>query len=92
MSVFTTQGYLTLVLDTGIGIANATSLKILYIKPSGKKGSFTAFPDSSNTKLRYQLTNKDIDEAGRWQLQAFAVINNLNAYGEITYHEFKKHI
>ena len=81
-SIFTTQGFLVIVLDTGIDLTLASVTKIIYKKPSGRKGEFTATVFET-TKLRYQFTNTDLDIAGYWTFQAYVVIGGLNAYGEI---------
>jgi hypothetical protein len=81
-AIFTTQGFLVIVLDTGIDLSTASNLKILYKKPSGVKGEFTATVFET-TKLRYQFDNDNLDIPGQWSFQAFVTIGGLNAYGEI---------
>lgn len=88
-AIFTTQGYLVIVLDTGIDLSTASVTKILYRKPSGVKGEFTATVFET-TKLRYQFTNTDLDLPGQWSFQAYVVIGGLNAYGEIVRQSISK--
>jgi hypothetical protein len=88
-AVFTTQGYLVIVLDTGIDLSLAATTKILYKKPTGVRGEFTATVFET-TKLRYQFTNADLDVSGEWQFQAYVTIGGLNAYGEIVRQSIKK--
>jgi hypothetical protein len=88
-SIFTTQGFLVIVLDTGIDLSLASVTKIIYKKPSGRKGEFTATVFET-TKLRYQFTNADLDVSGEWQFQAYVIIGGLNAYGEIVRQSIKK--
>ncbi len=82
MSVFKTQGYYIITLDTGITLSGATVTQIKYVKPNGSKGVFEATVTDS-TKLTYQFTNEDLDKSGLWKFQAYVVIGGLNAFGEI---------
>lgn len=85
MSIFTNQGYLSITLDTGITITGATVKRILYTKPDGTSGYFTASA-SGTTALTYQFGNDDLDIAGRWRFQTFVTIGGLDAWGEIYTH------
>ena len=83
MSVFKTQGYLTLILDTGIDITSATTTNIKYKDPTGATGTFTGTL-SGTTKILYQLTNSSIITPGTWEFQTYVVIGGLDAFGEVT--------
>jgi len=60
---------LKIILNTG-NIADLTTLKILYQKPSGTSGEWTAVAESASS-LSYTTQAGDIDEAGNWKLQAY---------------------
>lgn len=77
------QSLFTISLETGIDtLASASVKKILYKKPSGATGEWTAVVNG--TKLIYDVQANDIDESGTWQLQAFIVIDGRTGYGQIT--------
>ena len=84
MSIFKTQGYATITLETGVNISSATTKKILYKNPEGATGFFTASL-SGTTALTYQLTDTDLTVSGEWQFQAYVEIGGLNAFGNIVY-------
>lgn len=89
MSIFTTQGLLTLTLETGTDISTATVLRINYKKPGGASGYFTGTLVGT-TQIRYQFTDTDLDRAGLWKFQAYVEIGGLNAFGDIVEYEVKK--
>ena len=89
-NLYITQGKITLLLDTGIDLSDATNLKILYKTPEGRTGHFNAATDGDS--LSYQLSNTDITVTGEWLFQAKVNINGLNAYGDITKLYFNKPI
>ena len=84
MSLFTTQGYFTLVLETGVTITAATVSKILYKDPEGTTGFFDA-DISGTTALSYQFDNTEITVPGDWEFQAYVEIGGLRAYGDKVY-------
>jgi hypothetical protein len=84
---FKGQGLLTLSLDTGLSLASASNLKILYTKPDGTKSSWVA--TANGTKVEKNLSNTDIDQAGTWQLQSYIEISGEKGYGVIESIEFK---
>lgn len=88
MSYYSGDSYTQLSLDTGISLAGATVTRILYTKPNGLKGFWTA--TVSNTSLQYQLINGDIDQWGRWQVQAYVEVAGKKAYGNIVEIHFNK--
>lgn len=81
MSYFIKSGIVTLTLDTEIDISLATVKKILYKKPSGTIGEWTA--TAAGTALTYPLTNIDIDIPGVWQFQTYVEIGGKKGYGAI---------
>lgn len=89
MSVFQTQGYLTIKLNTGIDISASTVNRILYKKPDGTSGYWTASSIENNTTLVYNLINTDLDQTGVWTFQAFVTIGGKNGYGDYVQKEIK---
>ena len=83
---FKGQGLLTISLDTGITLTSATNPKILYIKPDGTKGSWSA--TINGMKVEKDLANTDIDQAGTWQFQSYIEIGGEKGFGEIESIEF----
>lgn len=68
-------------LETGIDVTTATVTKILYRKPSGTTGAWTA--STSSTTVSYQTSTNDLDESGVWELQAYIEIGALKVRGSI---------
>lgn len=56
-------------LDLLTDLSTSTVQNILYKKPDGTEGTWTA--DIEYTKLYYQSVAGDIDQAGKWLLQAY---------------------
>jgi hypothetical protein len=81
MSIYKNQSLLTLSLDTSADLTNTSDHRILYKKPDGTKGHFTA--STSTTKIEYQTANGDLDQSGEWELQAYYVLSGKKAYGKI---------
>lgn len=90
MAVFKNQGYTLITAETSIDLTSADNKRILYKKPSGTSGYFSA--NASGTSLTYQCDNADLDENGIWEFQAYAEIGGLKAYGAIFKEEIKKPI
>lgn len=63
-------------LDVGLDISQAAAVKILYKKPSGAYGAWTATKDG--TSIYYITQAGDINSAGRWTFQSY--ISNLDGY------------
>ena len=88
MSTFITQGYIELVLETGLDLTGATDPIILYQTPAGVKGSWVA--TVAGTTLTYQLANTTIMKLGTWKFQSFVKIGGLNAYGNVVELTFER--
>lgn len=88
MSYYVGDSYTQISLDTGISLTGATVTRILYKKPNGIKGFWTA--TVSGTSLQYQLQNGDIDQDGIWEIQAYVVIAGKSAYGNKSEINFQK--
>ena len=86
--VFKGQSSLVISLDTGIDLASAINQKILFARPNGEKGEWTA--TKSGTILSYQLQAGDINRDGMWSFQAYAEIAGKIHFGEIVQRLFLK--
>ena len=72
-----------IILTVGVDISAATTRRIIYRKPNGKTGYFTASQETT-TSISYTTTAvTDIDEAGGWQFQAYVVTSTWTQYGTI---------
>jgi hypothetical protein len=83
--IFHLQDLLILKYDMGIDVSSASEKKILWQKPDGTLGSWTADSVESLTKLVYQVHPGDLAE-GNWITQAYAVVGGKKAYG--SYYKF----
>ena len=70
-----------IILDTTENITTQTDLRILYQKPSGLTGQWTAAVFET-TKARYVTISGDLDEKGLWYLQVYLEIPQWKGYGE----------
>ena len=84
MAIFKNQGLLTIELDTLYDLSNTTSTKILYQKPDGTTGEWSA-ATSETTKVTVSLEDDYLDQAGTWIFQAYAVEGGRTAYGQKAY-------
>jgi hypothetical protein len=91
MQVFNGQSLLQLKFDTGLNLAAATVLKILFERPDGTAG-FWAVTVIDGTKLVYNVLETDINIAGNWQLQSYVEIAGKKGYGKIVTQNFKQSI
>jgi len=58
-------------LDTEVELNNTIEAKILYQKPSGEVGEWTAYVDG--TDVVHTVQESELDEAGIWVLQALVL-------------------
>lgn len=77
-----------IILETGIDLTSATVIKILFIKPNLTKGTWGASL-SGTTKMVFNATSGEVDMAGWWQFQSYAVIGGLTNYGEVVRQYFE---
>ena len=89
MSVFQNQGLLAIKLDTGTNVSAASVKRILYKKPDGTTGYWTASSVENNTILVYNFIDTDLDQTGVWTFQAFVTISGRDGYGEYVQKEIK---
>jgi hypothetical protein len=88
MSYYVGDSYTQISLDTGISLTGASVTRILYKKPNGIKGFWTA--TVLGTSLQYQLQNDNIDQDGIWSVQAYVEIGGKKAYGQVSEINFQK--
>jgi hypothetical protein len=74
-----------IILECGVDVSAGTTLEIHYVKPSGETGIWEADPvDGEETQIYYDTLEDDLDEAGDWQLQAYAELTSgWEGHGEI---------
>lgn len=93
-NVFNKQSLLTIKLETNTDISAASTKEILYKKPDGTTGKFTAQSEIgtdgvTESRLFYQVTDGDIDQDGIWSFQPYVIIGSLKGYGDVDYIDFK---
>ena len=81
MAIFKNQDLLTLTLQTGIDVSSASAAVVLYKKPSGTTGSWTATVSGNN--VIYDVQPGDLDESGSWSIQPKVTIGGEIGYGDI---------
>lgn len=82
---------LQLIIDTNIDISGYALLQIRYKKPDRTKGCWAASVCIlDNNCITYTCTCGDLDQAGRWLIQAVALDTNIRLTGrwvEFTVHD-----
>lgn len=91
MAIFKNHDLLTIELDTGYNISSASEVKILYQKPNATKGEWVGTV-TENTKISYAVQADDLDMAGTWVLQSYAVIGGKKGYGAFAYMDVQENI
>lgn len=76
--IYKNQAYITIELETGVDLTSASAEVILYKKPNGNTGEWTA--TVSGTKLTYEFAEGDLNQAGTWRLQGSMIIDSRRAY------------
>ena len=68
-----------------LDISSASTKQLKFKKPSGelltKAGTF--FTDGTDGILTYTSVSGDIDECGRWELQAFLVLGSSSYHSDV---------
>jgi hypothetical protein len=89
--VFKGQTNLVLAVETGIdNLVDASVKQILAERPNGSKKAFNATVVAE--QLRYQIQTGDIDRAGKWRFQAYALIGGKEYFGEIIERVFLRNL
>lgn len=81
MAIYKNQSLLTLRLNAGIDVSGASEAKILYRKPTGVTGEWTA--TVSTTYVVYDVQTADLDVAGKWSIQSKVTISGEVGYSDI---------
>jgi len=78
--VYVNQSALRIQMDTLQDVSDAGTVQIKYIKPDGTTGTWAASKISDeNTKIYYDLTGTELDQAGIWILYAYATFSDLRS-------------
>lgn len=64
-----------IILDTGINLSTATSLKIKYKNPAGTSGEWTGVLFET-TKIKYEVSTNVLTLAGSWTLWSFVTMSD----------------
>lgn len=69
-----------------INLATASTLSIIFAKPSGATVTKTATlsGDGTDGKIRYASIADDLDVPGVWQLQGFVIDSSYENYSDTT--------
>lgn len=71
-----------IVLDVGVSASVITGAYIDYVKPDGSDGFWTASPVPDSTTILYPAAAGEIDQKGKWTLQAFIETTDGDRHGE----------
>ena len=73
-----------IILNVESSVAAATVLKILYRKPDGAIGEWTAVKETDNTHISYTTTTiADLDVAGEWLFWSYIEMPGFSGPGEL---------
>lgn len=62
----------TFYLDCGVDITSSSVRKILFRRPDGSVGEWSALFDPNRpTEVFYRATGDDLDQPGRWLIQTY---------------------
>lgn len=82
--------YSALVVDAEVDISTASVVKILYQKPDGSKGEFTATASGENAV--YVFSSAELDMVGSWLFQVQYTIGAKIGYSRIYYEVVKPNL
>ncbi|RLC88902.1 MAG: hypothetical protein DRJ03_01285 [Chloroflexi bacterium] len=71
-----------IILDTGVDLSAATTLKIKYKKPGGEIEEWDGTLEDT-TKIKYTTVTDDLDTAGLWSFQAYVELPAWQGHGEL---------
>jgi hypothetical protein len=83
-------GY-AIVLNVDKDVADSTVRRIIYKKPSGATGYWPAMLHGL-IEIYYLIQKNDLDEAGKWELQAYVETPGWSLYGETAYLDVEANI
>jgi hypothetical protein len=90
--VFKNQKLLIIKVDCLTDLSTGANFKIMYRKPSGQVGSWTATKDGATTKIMVSCDDGKIDQAGVWEFQAYFEEDEAPIFGDLVTQEFKEPI
>lgn len=93
MSTFVGDVGIDFKIDSGrdIDITDATTVKIVFLKPDGKTGSWDAEVSGTHYVL-YKTVEGDLDVAGTWSMQIYVVAPNFEIHGDIFTEFVEQHL
>ena len=74
MKVYLNQTNLTITLATGTLLTNVSESLIMYVKPDGTSGQWSATVDGLN--LVYSVVSGDLNQSGVWTIWAKVTLTN----------------
>jgi hypothetical protein len=86
--VFVGQDLLTITLQTGYDLSQASSMEVHYLKPDGTYGAWTSNISYSGTDMIYDVQSGDIDQSGTWYFQPYIVVSGQVTWGVKSKHKF----
>lgn len=77
--------------DTAINLSEASTLQMIFEKPSGSTLTKTAtlYSDGTDGKMKYATVAGDLDETGAWRVQAYIALETWQ--GKTDVHTFEVH-
>jgi hypothetical protein len=89
MPIYIGEADTTIILDCGAVVTAATLAQIHYRTPSGIEGVWTAAVVGT-TEIYYITVANDLNEAGRWQIQAYVETPDWKGYGDTSSFEVEE--
>jgi nitrogen fixation protein FixH len=71
-----------IIVEVGMDISAASVLRIYYRKPDGTKSYWTATEHTARS-ITHTLAASELDQAGIWQVQPYAVVGDEEIFGDI---------
>jgi hypothetical protein len=91
MAIYVDSTGFNIVLNVLQDISNSTVRRIYYKKPSAETGYWEASLRGL-TEITHSILQEDLDEVGRWELQAYVETSGWSCYGEIVYMDVEQNI
>ncbi len=89
MPIYLGETDTTIELDCGVDVSAATLMQIHYRTPTGIEGNWTA-AQSGPTVIYYITVANDLNEASRWQIQAYVETPDWKGYGDTSSFEVEE--
>jgi hypothetical protein len=91
MHTYMNSNSYVIVLNVDQDVADSTVRRIVYKKPSGATGYWPAMLRGL-LEIYYLIQENDLDEAGKWELQAYVETPGWSLYGEKAYLDVEANI